>query len=163
MNKLLYLLLIFFFTNSVSAQYFELSFDDTVGQIDPQTHSLLLAGHLINISNDTMNMKMVRLQNNLPSVSWSSSICLGLCFGPGVDSVSTRDLNMPLAPGDSILTEVIFVQADTLPSIASVQIKYATLDGSQSEIIWFEVNNNLRKKYTRFIMQNLKVKKITVE
>lgn len=138
MKRYIFIIILFFAINSSFAQFFELSFEDTMGQISPQNHSLLLAGHLINISNDTLHVKMVRLKNNLPSQFWSSSICLGLCFGPGVDSVSTRDLNMPIPPGDSILTEVIFFQGDTIPGTAQAQIKYATLNDSQVEIVWFE-------------------------
>ena len=138
MKKLLLILILFFSANPVSAQYFELSFHDTVGQIDPQTHTLTLAGYLKNVSNDTMDFKMIRLQNNLPSASWSSSMCLGLCALSFIDTVSTRDFNMPVPPGDSIVTDVVFAQTDSIPGIATVQIKYATLDESQIEFQWFE-------------------------
>ena len=147
MKKIIFFL--FITVSSSSAQFFELAFEDTIGQIDPQTKSLVLVGQLINISNDTLHAKMVRLQNDLPSPLWTSSICFGLCFGPGVDSVTTRELGMPIPPGDSILTEIIFFQGDTIQGIARVQIKYATLDGTQVKIQWFEAQtllNDINKK-----------------
>jgi hypothetical protein len=159
MKKLFFILIVFFIVNSASAQYFEISFHDTVGQIDPQTHGLTLAGYLKNVSNDTLDFKMIRLQNNLPSASWSSSICLGLCAPSFVDTMSTRDFNMALPPGDSIVTDVIFEQTDSIPGIATVQIKYATLDESQIEIQWFEaytILNNIKNKST-IIVNEFKV------
>jgi len=147
MKKYLVILILFFIINSVSAQYFELTFEDTVGQIDPQNHSLLLAGYLKNISGSTMDFQMIRLQNNLPAPppAWSSAICLGLCVAPSIDTISTRDFGLSLNPGDSILTEVVFAQTDTIPGVATVQIKYATLDESQVEIQWFEAYTILNK------------------
>jgi Secretion system C-terminal sorting domain len=138
-------IVLLFLINTSYAQFFELSFEDTIGQIDPQNHSLLLAGYLKNVSSETLDFKMVRLQNNLPVPPpiWSSAICLGLCVSSSVDSISTRDFSLAVLPGDSILTEVVFAQYDSVPGVATVQIKYATLDDSQIEIQWFEAHTLL--------------------
>ena len=161
MKKYLVIIILFFVINPVSAQFFELSFEDTIGQIDPQNRSLLLAGYLKNISGTTMDFQMIRLQNNLPAPppAWSSAICLGLCVAPSVDTISTRDFGLSLLPGDSILTEVVFAQTDTIPGVATVLIKYATLDESQIEIQWFEAHTILNKVQNNpaIVVKNFKV------
>ncbi len=144
MKKILTILLLLCFFSAAPAQFFELTFDDTVGQINPITQMLTLAGHLKNITGDSLHFKMVRLQNNLPSALWTSSMCMGLCFPDDVDSASTMDPGFhPLAPGDSIIVDVIFFQFDTIPGVATVLVKFATMDDAQVELKWLEAHTLL--------------------
>lgn len=121
-------------------QYFTLSIPETIVQAPPLQNAVL-AGSLINVSGDTLDVKMVRLQNNLPSASWMSFICLRFCLPPTIDSASTMDPgNYAIPPGDSALVEVLFLQTDSIPGTASAEVKFATMQDEQVEIVYFEAS-----------------------
>lgn len=145
MKRFLFVLIVFGVLSTSRAQYFELTFADTAGTIDPVSHNLILIGHLKNITTTPLHIKMVRLQNNLPDSTWSSSMCLDIaCFPPGLDSATTMLPNFSaISPGDSIVVDIIFFHVGSVPGTATALVKYATMDDSQVELQWFEANSLL--------------------
>jgi hypothetical protein len=143
MKKFFALLLLLCLFNQSPAQFFEITFDDTAAYISaPGT--TVLAGWLKNITNNDLHIKMIRLQNNLPTAFWSTSMCLNVCFPPNVDSVSTMDPGFnPIPAGDSVLVDVVVFQLDTIPATATIRIKYATMDDAQIHYQWFEASSIL--------------------
>ncbi len=123
-----------FLLNSICAQEFEIHFADTIAYSQPGPLSFfIIDGHATNLSTtDTLTLTMVRVQNNLPSQLWTSSICLGSCAAPFVDSIAHD-----IPPDSSAECSIDFYTDDTIPGTASVLIKFATRNNSQVETQWF--------------------------
>lgn len=143
MKKFFALLLVLCLFSTAPAQFFEITFDDTAAHFSaPGT--TVLAGWLKNITNNDLHIKMIRLENNLPTASWSSSMCLNVCFPNNVDSVSTMDPGFsPIPAGDSVLVDVVVFQLDAIPAAATIRVKYATMDDAQIHYQWFEASSIL--------------------
>jgi len=146
MKKFFTILLLLCLISVSPAQFFEITFDDTTTTF-LAPGSVFIAGWLKNISANPLHIKSVRLQNNLPDASWTSSMCIGVCFPNDLDSVSTLMLfpPNPIDPGDSVLIDVVFTQTglNLTPGTATVLIKYATLHDEQIEYQWFEASSVL--------------------
>lgn len=126
-----FILISFFLINSIFAQEFEVHFSDSVGYGQPES-VFTVEGHITNLSStNTITIKMIRIQNNLPSQNWTSSLCFGSCYPSFVDSI-TYDI----LPNASEIYSVDFF-SDSIPATASVLIKFATLHDSQIETQWF--------------------------
>jgi len=142
MKKYLTIILLLVLFCTAPAQFFEISFDDTSGHFTPPG-TIVLAGWLKNITNDSLHIKMIRVENNLPSASWSTSMCMNVCFPPHVDSASTMDPGFdPLPAGDSVLVDVVIFQGDTIPGTLTMRVKYATMDDAQVHFQWFEASTS---------------------
>jgi len=146
MKKILTLTLLIILFSTSPAQFFELIVHDTSSFIQPW-QTVVLDGYIKNVSNDSLHINMIRLQNNMPSGSWFSSLCMGsFCAAPSTDTVSTLGIPpiippYPIPPGDSILMDVAISQTDSIVATATIYIKFATLDESQIEYQWFEVSS----------------------
>jgi flagellar hook capping protein FlgD len=141
MKKFLILLLLLCLFSASPAQFFEITFDDTSGHFTPPG-TATLAGWLKNVSNDSLHIKMIRVENNLPSALWSTSMCMNVCFPPNVDSASTMDPGFNAIPsGDSVLVDVVIFQLDTIPAVLTMRVKYATMDDAQIHYQWFEASS----------------------
>ncbi len=141
MKKFITIILLLHSFSVSHAQFFEITIEDTSGYINHSTHSLVLAGYLKNLTGNPLHVKMVRIENNLPSSSWTSSLCLRYCANPTIDSISTNDVGGAIPVGDSILVEVVYSQTDSVPSTATVLVKFATMDDSQVQYQWFEASS----------------------
>jgi hypothetical protein len=131
-------LLLFFIVPAVHAQEFEIHYTDTVAYGQPGDF-MTIAGEAINLSQtDSLTLRMIRLQNNLPTGNWASLICLGVC---APDWIDTLDWIIP--PGDTVATDVNFQTDNTTPGTATAYVKYTTLNGSQVVNQWFIASTEL--------------------
>jgi hypothetical protein len=77
-----------------------------------------------NVSGQSLNVSIIRTQNDLPAEMWSSSICAGLlCFPPEVDTVDYAFYFGPLLPDSSIDFHLQVFTNPTVPGIGIVTIK----------------------------------------
>lgn len=142
MKRILTFLLLLILFSSSPAQFFEVTFEDTIGHFNaPGT--FFLAGWLKNITNEPLHIKSIRLENNLPDTTWTTSMCIYVCFPDTLDSVTTLMTARPIAAGDSEIVDVVFSHTDSIPipGTATVLIKYATMDDAQVEYQWFEASS----------------------
>lgn len=89
-------------------------------------------GEIINTSNDGVKVEIERIVNNLPSTSWNSSMCIGVCLPPNQDTASAI-----IAAGDTLdfsfhfFTDPFMLGSDT----GRARIKFANANGSQQVIL----------------------------
>jgi hypothetical protein len=136
---------------SVYSQEFEVHFQDTVAYGQPGDF-MTIAGEVINLSStDLLRLRMIRLQNNLPTQNWASLICLGVCAPPYVDT-----LDWTIAAGDTGICDVNFQTDAITQGTASVLIKFTSLSGSQIETQWYTAStftNNIENKSNQFFKE----------
>lgn len=77
-----------------------------------------------NISGQSLNISIIRTQNDLPNVTWTSGICAGvLCFPPEVDTVNYSNLFGPLPPDSTIDFHLQVFTDPTIPGVGIVSVK----------------------------------------
>ena len=124
-------MILLFLAPAAYSQEFEIHYQDTVAFGQPGDF-MTIFGEAINLSlTDSITLRMIRLQNNLPAGNWASLICLGVCAPDWIDT-----LDWIIAPGDTVATDVNFQTDNTTPGTASVYVKYTTLNGSQIVNQW---------------------------
>ena len=88
-------------------------------------------GEIINTSNDGVKVEVERIMNNLPSNTWASSMCLGVCLP------STQDTVSAIIPANDTLDFDLHFYTDPMmlgPDTGKVRIKFKNANGSQSTI-----------------------------
>ena len=89
-------------------------------------------GEIINISNDGVKVEIERIMNNLPSNTWESSMCIGVCLPSTQDTASAT-----IAAGDTLdfsfhfFTDALMIGPDTARS----RIRFKNANGNQSSIM----------------------------
>jgi len=73
--------------------------------------------YLQNISNNPINLRVIRTSNQIPT-NWSSSLCIGVCAAPFVDSIDAPIL----IAGQDTLLELVF-NVDSIPNNGNVTLK----------------------------------------
>ena len=88
-------------------------------------------GKIINTSNDGVKVEVERVMNNLPSNTWTSSMCLGACLP------STQDTVSAIIPANDTLDFDLHFYTDLMmlgPDTGKVRIKFKNANGNQSTI-----------------------------
>jgi hypothetical protein len=86
---------------------------------------LVLYAHVINTSQDSQAVFIVRTINNLPQ-NWTSSLCFDInCYPPTIDSAITLE---PLGPGDTIEVSVHFYPDMITAGTGYVQIQLGAIN-----------------------------------
>jgi hypothetical protein len=89
-------------------------------------------GEIINTSNDGVKVEIQRIMNNLPSNTWESSMCIGVCLPSTQDTASAI-----IAAGDTLdfsfhfFTDALMIGPDTGRS----RIRFTNSNGNQSSIM----------------------------
>ena len=89
-------------------------------------------GEIINNSNNGVKVNIERVMNILPSTTWESSMCIGVCLPPDQDTTSAI-----IAPGDTLdfsyhfFTDPLMLSSDTGRS----RIRFKNDNGGQQHII----------------------------
>ena len=109
----------------VLAQDFELLFNDTTVNVAPGPQVIVIDGLLVNTTGDSIDVRMKRMQVNLPQ-NWTNSLCLINCAAPFIDSIDAR-----IAPGDSIFTSVDFQVLDNVPATGTALVEFKSLVSGQ--------------------------------
>ena len=103
-------------------------------------------GEIINTSNDGVRVEIERVLNNLPSNTWESSMCIGVCLPPDQDTASAI-----IAAGDTLdfsfhfFTDPLMLGSDT----GRARIRFKNANGSQQHVmqnyrgITYEQSTNL--------------------
>ena len=90
-------------------------------------------GEIINTSNDGVKVEISRIMNNLPSNTWESSMCIGVCLPPDQDTTS-----VVIAAGDTLdfsfhfFTDPFMIGPDT----GRARIRFTNAYGNQQSIIY---------------------------
>jgi len=89
-------------------------------------------GEIINNSNDGVKVEIERIMNNLPSNTWASSMCLGVCLSNTQDTVSAI-----IPPNDTLDFDVHFFTDVMMlgPDTGRVRIRFTNFNGSQATIM----------------------------
>ena len=123
--KLFYKMLVFFALLPVVATAQSFSFNaDTTEFSQPPGSLFDIFAEIENTSSLSLNLTIVRTQNDLPSTGWSSSLCIGeLCFDGAIDTIDARLFFGPLRP-DSLLDFHLQANSDpNIPGTATVTVK----------------------------------------
>jgi len=89
-------------------------------------------GEIINTSNDGVKVDIRRVMNNLPSNTWETSMCIGVCLPSDQDTVS-----VVVSAGDTLdfsfhfFTDVLMNGPDT----GRARIRFINPNGSQQSVI----------------------------
>lgn len=101
MRFLIFLMLIFLLTTTGFSQNFRLSICDTSATGKPGD-TIVLAGHVVNLTVDSLEIEMIRDTNELPA-NWTSSLCLLFCAAPFVNKLTGK-----VPPEDSLEYSIHF-------------------------------------------------------
>ena len=88
-------------------------------------------GDIINNSNDGVKVEIERIINNLPSITWQSSMCISICLPPDQDTTSAV-----IPAGDTLdfsfhfFTDPMMLNSDT----GRARIRFTNINGSQQAI-----------------------------
>ena len=89
-------------------------------------------GEIINVSNDGVKVEIRRVMNNLPSNTWESSMCIGVCFPPDQDTTSAV-----IGPGDTLDFSFHFF-TDALmpgPDTGRARVRFVNANGNQQAVM----------------------------
>ena len=88
-------------------------------------------GMIINTSNEGVEVRIERVMNNLPSTTWSSSMCITQCLLPEIDTVSAI-----IGAGDTIDFSMHFYTDPLMPGpdTAMARIRFTNVNGNQQPI-----------------------------
>ena len=89
-------------------------------------------GEIINNSNDGVKVEIERVMNNLPSNTWTSAMCLGVCLPHNQDTVSA------IIPANDTLDFDFHFFTDLMmsgPDTARARIRFKNANGGQPHII----------------------------
>lgn len=119
----------------ISAQPFSFHADQLVWS-DTTGHFFSIHADIDNLSSDSLHLRVIRTENNLPAnPNWSSSMCNGtaFCYAPFVDEFTIPDGifgSPPLAPGETV-DFILDVTTDPLePGSATVTVRVELLDNA---------------------------------
>ena len=88
-------------------------------------------GEIINTSNNGVKVNVERIMNNLPSSTWTSSMCIGVCLPPNQDTTSAI-----IAAGDTLdfsfhfFTDPLMIGPDT----GRARIRFVNDNGTQQHV-----------------------------
>ena len=112
--------------------YFQLKPSNTIPAYGNPGDIIDIFGEIINTSNDGVKVKIQRIMNNLPSNTWESAMCIGVCLP------STQDTSSAIiAAGDTLdfsfhfFTDALMTGSDTGRS----RIRFTNANGNQSSIM----------------------------
>lgn len=89
-------------------------------------------GEIINTSNDGVKVEIERVMNNLPSNTWESAMCIGVCLPSNQDTASAI-----IAAGDTLdfsfhfFTDPLMLGSDT----GRARVRFRNANGSQQHIM----------------------------
>ena len=91
-----------------------------------------LFGEIINNSNDGVKVNIERVMNILPSNTWASSMCIGVCFPPTQDTASAI-----IAAGDTLDFSFHFFTDPLMlgPDTGRARIRFTNANGGQQGIM----------------------------
>ena len=89
-------------------------------------------GEIINTSNNGVKVEIERVMNNLPSNTWTSSMCIGVCLPPNQDTTSAI-----IGAGDTLDFSFHFFTDPLMlgPDTGRARIRFKNANGSQQHII----------------------------
>ena len=89
-------------------------------------------GEIINISNDGVKVNLQRIMNNLPSNTWESSMCIGVCLPSNQDTTSVI-----IATQDTLDFSFHFFTDPLMagPDTGRARVRFTNANGSQQAII----------------------------
>ena len=127
LNSFFVLMVLALFSFNVSAQDLEVIYHETTIYQPPGT-DIIFYIEIVNNSTFVDTVFMVRTINNLPAgLGWTSSLCLGLCALPSVDSLATTGSPFPppLQPGDTLEASVHVNNTNNIAT-AYIQVQIGT-------------------------------------
>ena len=91
-----------------------------------------LFGEIINNSNDGVKVNIERVMNILPSNTWESSMCIGVCFPPNQDTASAI-----IAAGDTLDFSFHFFTDPLMlgPDTGRARVRFTNANSGQQYII----------------------------
>jgi len=128
LNLFFVLMVLAVFSFNVSAQDLEVIYHETTIYQPPGT-DIIFYIEMVNNSTFVDTVFMVRTINNLPAgLGWTSSLCLGICAGPTVDSLATTGgiFPPPLQPGDTLEASVHVYTDSFNIATAYIQVQIGT-------------------------------------
>ncbi|MBD3289126.1 T9SS type A sorting domain-containing protein [candidate division KSB1 bacterium] len=133
------LTLVVLFSSHALAQNFNF-ISDTLTKHGQPGETIVLDADIINLSQQELQLRVERLENNLPS-GWTSSLCGGeLCFPPFTHSYTIPDssLGIPeLAPGDTSEFHLNFY-SNEIADVGTAMIRVVNLnDTTEFEELFF--------------------------
>ncbi len=112
-----FILLLFLVCDAAYAQSFTMTCDTLVKSGLPGSF-FVFNPQLTNLSGNTIQIRISRRQNQLPTPNWSSSICYGSCYPPDTDTIN-EEMPFPFSGIDF----TIDVQSDAVvPGTATVTV-----------------------------------------
>ena len=111
---------------------FQLKPNETITTFGNAGDIIDIFGEIINNSSDGVQVDIQRIMNILPSNTWESSMCIGVCLPFDQDTASVI-----IAPGDTLdfsfhfFTDPLMIGPDT----ASAKVKFTNANGTQQFII----------------------------
>lgn len=122
---------------ALSAQTFMFT-ADTLTRTGLPGELIVLDGTIKNLSAQPLQVRVQRMQNNLPQ-AWSTSLCSAdLCYPPNVDAYTIPDTvsGIPaLAPHDSTAFHLNFNTAPATPGRASVPVRVENLQNPDEFVV----------------------------
>ncbi len=115
------LLLIFLLGELLFAQSFTMTSDNPVRSGTPGT---FFEYHIkvVNVTANNLQVRIARRVNQMPTLNWSSSICVGSCFPPNVDTLYSPDDVPEIPPFDTLYFSLDLNSDSHVPGIAYVTL-----------------------------------------
>ena len=131
-EKKIFIFMIFFMMEIIKAQTFLLDTEQTESIIELGTF-VALSGTIQNISDDSLQLAVIRTELSLPQ-DWNTQLCFGgICFPPDFDSLATTSPDAPfyqgpIPPDSSIYFAVWFTAFSEYEGTGTATIKLYDLD-----------------------------------
>ena len=131
-EKKIFIFMMFFMMEIIKAQTFLLDTEQTESIIELGTF-VALSGTIQNISDDSLQLAVIRTELSLPQ-DWNTQLCFGgICFPPDFDSLATTSPDAPfyqgpIPPDSSIYFAVWFTAFSEYGGTATATIKLYDLN-----------------------------------
>ncbi len=96
-------------------------------------NATVTVGHFKNLTSSNQNFKFIRVLNQLPGPSWSSSICVQFCYDSSQDTIPPRGAP-PITEPPNVLDSMTIDVIGHTPGMATIIIK-AFLESNPSNFI----------------------------
>ena len=131
-EKKIFIFIILFVIEIIKAQTFTFDTEQTQSNIELDTF-VALSGTIQNISDDSLELALIRTDLSLPQ-DWNTQLCFGgICFPPDFDSLATTSPSAPfyqgpIPPDSSIYFAVWFTAFSEYEGTATATIKFYDLN-----------------------------------
>ena len=111
---------------------FQLKLNETIPTFGNSGDIIDIFGEIINSSNDGVKVNIERVMNTLPSNTWESSMCIGVCFPPNQDTASAI-----IASGDTLDFSFHFFTDPLMmgPDTGRARVRFTNANGGQQYVI----------------------------